>query len=102
MGAHAVIFMVDISDETKYKDVKSELDGLVSNQHIKSSIIFILLNKKDLLKERFINENELLLKINISNRTLQEYNIKRHMVSILSGDGLENAFAKLYEAMNEQ
>jgi hypothetical protein len=94
--------MVDMADESKYPDVKSEIDALVSNQNIKQCIIFILLNKKDLITDRYINESELLLKINISNRTIQEYNIKRHMVSILTGEGLENAFCKLFESMNEQ
>lgn len=68
LGAHAVIFMVDISDPSKFHDVKLEIDGLVSNKYIKSSVVFILLNKRDLVNQKFINENEILLKINVSNR----------------------------------
>jgi GTPase SAR1 family protein len=68
LGANAIIFMVDISDQSKFEHVKMELDGLVSNRYIKTSVIFILLNKRDLVKERYVNENEILLKINISNR----------------------------------
>ena len=70
MGSHAVIFVIDIFDNTKFHDVKQEIDTLVVHEHIKNCVILILFNKKDKFSKK-IPENEVWLKIKISNRTLQ-------------------------------
>ena len=69
MGSHAVIFVIDISDNTKFHDVKQEIDTLVVHENIKNCVILILFNKKDKFTKK-IPENEVWLKIKISNRTL--------------------------------
>lgn len=68
----------------------------MSHQHIKLCSIFLILNKIDKLGPD-VSENDVLLKIKISNRTLQSNKIKRHMVSVKDGTGLKKAFEDLYE-----
>ena len=95
LGAHAIIFMIDAADPSKFPDVKVELDRLVMHEHISASTVYILLNKRDLIDGITMNESDLLLKINLSQRTLREYNIMYFVVSIMTGEGLELAFEAL-------
>jgi len=99
LGCHGIIFVVDISDFEKFHEVKTEIDVLMAHQFIRNTVVLILFNKKDLFSEQ-IPDNDILLKIKISNRTIQANNICIHQVSIMTGDGLEEAFNKLYTAMN--
>ena len=101
LGAHGVIFMIDAADKTKFPDVKVELERLISHEHIKASVVYIFLNKKDLTDRQPMNENDILLNINLSHRTLREYNINYYFVSIMTGEGLESAFEQLYKGMND-
>ena len=93
--------MIDANNLEDFPMVKSEIENLVNNHYAQKSSMMIIFNKKDLLDADPSNEmNNLLIQMNLSNRTLTENNIEKRMISILTGEGFEEAINQFYLMMN--
>lgn len=101
-GAHGIIFMIDSVNKNDYILAKAEIENLINNHYSLKSAMVLLFNKRDLMEE--IDNNtmrKLLVEMNLSNRTLTEKNIRYKLISLLTGEGFEEAVRELYHQMDD-
>ena len=111
-GAHGIVYIIDASDPAVFEVAKNDIDNLVNNHYAQKSSITLVFNKLDVIRERETNNttvtpgttqtniNNILIKMNISARTLTENNISTKLISLLSGEGFEDCLQTLYANMN--
>ena len=100
-GAHGIIFMIDASKKQDFDLVKLEIENLINNYYASKSSLALVFNKKDAIIEEGANLNSMLFTMNLSNRTLNENNISRSLISLQTGEGFEKCCRDLYEQMNQ-
>lgn len=100
-GAHGIVFIMDLNDESKYAEAKYEIESLINNNYPARSAMMLLFNKVDLATEENGTADRLLLAMGLSNRTLLENNIIYQVASLQRGDNFEESVCSLYEQMND-
>lgn len=100
-GAHGIVFIIDMTDESKFPQAKYEIESLINNNYPARSSMMILFNKVDLAKEDTKTADKLLITMNLSNRTLLENSIICQVVSLQRGDNFEQSVRSLFEQMND-
>lgn|SRR3990167_6121461 len=111
-GAYGIVYVIDASDSASFEIAKNDIDNLVNNHYAQKSSIMLVFNKLDIIRDRENNNstvtpsttqtsiNNILIKMNISARTLTENHITTRLISLLSGEGFEDCLQTLYANMN--
>jgi 50S ribosomal subunit-associated GTPase HflX len=111
-GAFGIVYVVDASDPSIFEIAKNDIDNLVNNHYAQKSSIMLVFNKVDIIRDREANNttvgpsttqtsiNNILIKMNISARTLTENNISTRLISLLTGEGFEDCLQAIYSNMN--